>query len=70
VVTCSDSGGPTELVHHGENGFIAAPEPRMLAAAIARVMHDPACAERMGAAGAAFAKTLTWERTIPRLLLP
>jgi glycosyltransferase involved in cell wall biosynthesis len=69
VVTCSDSGGPTELVHHGENGFIAAPGPKTLAAALARVMHDPATAERMGAAGAAFAKTLTWERTIPRLLL-
>jgi glycosyltransferase involved in cell wall biosynthesis len=56
-------------VHHGENGFIAAPEPKTLAAALARVMHDPATAERMGAAGAALAKTLTWERTIPRLLL-
>jgi glycosyltransferase involved in cell wall biosynthesis len=69
VVTCSDSGGPTELVHHGENGFIAAPEPATLAAAIARVMHDPAAAERMGTAGAAFARTLTWERTVSRLLL-
>lgn len=69
VVTCSDSGGPTELVHHGENGFIAAPEPKTLAAAIARVMHDPGGAERMGAAGLAFARTLTWERTVPRLLL-
>lgn len=69
VVTCSDSGGPTELVHHGENGFIAAPEPKTLAAAIARIMHDPAGAERMGAAGAAFARTLTWDSTISRLLL-
>lgn len=69
VLTCSDSGGPTELVHHGENGFIAAPEPKTLAAAIARMMHDPAGAERMGAHGAAFARTLTWERTVPRLLL-
>jgi glycosyltransferase involved in cell wall biosynthesis len=69
VVTCSDSGGPTELVHHGENGFIAAPEPKTLASALARVMHDPASAERMGAAGAAFAQTLTWECTVQKLLL-
>lgn len=69
VVTCSDSGGPTEIVRHGENGFIAAPEPKALASAIACVMHDAATAERMGSAGAAFARTLTWERTVPRLLL-
>ncbi len=69
VVTCSDSGGPTELVHHGENGFVAAPDPKTLAAALARVMHDRAEAERLGCAGAELAGTLTWERTVSRLLL-
>ena len=69
VVTCSDSGGPTEIVRHGENGFVAAPEPKALASAIACVMRDASAAERMGSAGAAFARTLTWERTVPRLLL-
>ena len=69
VVTCTDSGGPTELVQHGVNGRIAAPEPRALAAALAGVMQDQAAAERMGAAGASLAATLTWERTLPQLLL-
>jgi glycosyltransferase involved in cell wall biosynthesis len=69
VVTCSDSGGPTELVRDGSNGLIAGPEPKTLAAALARVMLDRAEAERMGAAGADLAATLTWERTVPQLLL-
>ena len=69
VVTCTDSGGPTELVQHGANGLVAAPEPRALAAELAQVMHDQAAAERMGAAGASLAATLTWQRTVPQLLL-
>lgn len=69
VVTCSDSGGPTELVQDGVNGFIAAPDAKSNAVAIARVMADAAAAERLGRAGAAFAATLTWERTLPGLLL-
>lgn len=69
VITCSDSGGPTELVRDGVNGYIAPPEPAALATAIARVMHDSAGAERMGHEGAALARTLTWERTVPQLLL-
>lgn len=69
VVTCADSGGPTELVRDGVSGAIAAPEPRPLAEAIARVMSDPSQAERMGAAGAELASALTWDRTIPQLLL-
>jgi glycosyltransferase involved in cell wall biosynthesis len=69
VVTCTDSGGPTELVSDGVSGAVAAPDPARLAEAIARVMCDAAAAERMGAAGAEVARALTWERTVPQLLL-
>ncbi len=69
VVTCTDSGGPAELVRDGVNGHVAPPDPRSLALALARVMKDRAAAERLGAAGAEFAATLTWERTVPQLLL-
>jgi glycosyltransferase involved in cell wall biosynthesis len=69
VITCSDSGGPTELVRDGESGAVAAPEPPLLAEAIARVMSDPGAAERMGTAGAALAATLTWEKTVSKLLI-
>jgi len=69
VVTCADSGGPTELVQDGVSGAIAAPEPRALGAAIARVMEDAAAAERIGAAGCKTASALTWERAVLQLLL-
>lgn len=69
VITCLDSGGPTELVRDGITGAVAAPEPQALARAIARVMDDLPAAERMGAAGAAVAAELTWERTVPRLVM-
>jgi glycosyltransferase involved in cell wall biosynthesis len=69
VITCSDSGGPTELVRDGTTGAVAAPEAASLAAAIARVMCDPSSAERMGTAGYDVASALTWERTLAQLLI-
>jgi glycosyltransferase involved in cell wall biosynthesis len=69
VVTCRDSGGPAELVTHGVSGLVVDPEPGALAGAIARVMQDPAEAERLGTAGAEVAAGLTWDRAIPQLLL-
>jgi glycosyltransferase involved in cell wall biosynthesis len=69
VVTCTDSGGPTELVVDGVSGAIAEPHARALAVAIARVMEDGAAAERMGAAGFAAASALTWEHTVSQLVL-
>src|SRR5438105_1071418 len=37
VITCTDSGGPTELVRDGETGIVCEPTPAALAAALARV---------------------------------
>ena len=34
VITCSDSGGPAELVRDGESGFVTEPTPEALAAAM------------------------------------
>lgn len=69
VVTCADSGGAAELVTHGENGFVLAPDPGVIAAAIDRLAEDERLAERMGEAGRARAATLSWETTVRKLLL-
>ena len=37
VLTCHDSGGPSELVRDGENGFVTAPTPEALATAMNRL---------------------------------
>jgi glycosyltransferase involved in cell wall biosynthesis len=67
VVTCHDSGGPAELVSGGTRGLVCDPTPEALAGALRRVMDDPRDAERMGAEALAFARELTWARTVQAL---
>ncbi len=69
VVTCTDSGGPAELVEDGVQGFVCLPEPRALAGALRRLADDLALAERMGAEAARVASAITWPRTVEKLLL-
>lgn len=69
VVTCGDSGGPTELVRDGENGLVVAPEPAALAAAMRRLAEDAGLAAQMGRRGHADAAQLTWPKVVERLLM-
>ena len=69
VITCSDSGGPAELVTNDENGFVTAPDARALATALASVTEQLSLAERLGAAARRQVDAFTWERTIRQLLL-
>ena len=69
VITCSDSGGPTELVRHDETGIICEPTPLALAAALARVSEDARLTETLGTAAAAQAATLTWPAAVKRLVI-
>jgi alpha-1,3/alpha-1,6-mannosyltransferase len=50
-VVAVKSGGPLEIVADGETGFLALPAAEPFAAAIARLVSDPAAADRMGRAG-------------------
>ena len=68
VLTCSDSGGPAELVESGTHGLVVEPDPDALAEGCRRLMEDAAEAERFGQAASARAAEHTWERTLPRLL--
>jgi glycosyltransferase involved in cell wall biosynthesis len=68
VVTCTDSGGPTELVTDGVTGRVTAATPSAVAGALRQLMDDPAAAERMGAAARARGARLTWPATVARLL--
>lgn len=62
VVTCRDSGGPTEFVEDGRNGFVVAPEPEAIGRALQRLAAEPGRAEEMGAAARLTAAAVTWER--------
>lgn len=69
VITCTDSGGPTELVHNETNGLVVQPTASALAVALARVSEDAALAESFGAAAVQQVIAMTWERALARLLL-
>ncbi|MCC7077605.1 MAG: glycosyltransferase [Acidimicrobiia bacterium] len=68
VVTCIDSGGPTELVDDGLSGLVTDPTPAALAAALSRLAADPAGAAAMGTAGHERGRRVTWERVLSTLL--
>ncbi len=68
VITCSDSGGPSELVRDGETGFVTDPTPEGLAEAMRRLVDDRNLAQRMGEAGHAVAVQMTWPKAIQQLM--
>jgi glycosyltransferase involved in cell wall biosynthesis len=68
VITSLDSGGPAELVRHGETGLVCAATPEAVAAQIDILAADPGLAERMGEAAARYARSHTWERAVAELV--
>ena len=69
VITCRDSGGPSELVKDGESGFVTDPNPEAVANALSQLMRDKNLAQRMGEAGYKMASRMTWSGAISQLLL-
>jgi glycosyltransferase involved in cell wall biosynthesis len=68
VVTAVDSGGPAELVRHGENGLVAEPTAASIAARLDDLARDRALAERLGQAARRDADAHRWERAVEELL--
>ena len=68
VVTCDDSGGPTELVVDGVTGRVVPPTAEALGEAIAGLCADPAGARRMGAAGRLRSRAVSWDTVVEKLL--
>ena len=52
VITCTDSGGPAELVIGGERGLVCAPTPEAMAKALRRVHGGCGGSRAHGPAGA------------------
>jgi glycosyltransferase involved in cell wall biosynthesis len=69
VVTCSDSGGPAEIVRDGESGFVCDARPSAVADALGKLMDDRALAERLGANAAAQVAAMRWDAVVRRLLI-
>jgi glycosyltransferase involved in cell wall biosynthesis len=67
VVTCTDSGGPAELVQDGVHGFVCEPSPSALAARLRELIDDPGLAETLGHQAHARGSELTWPDTVRQL---
>lgn len=70
VITCTDSGGPLELIEHEGTGLVVAPEPAAVATAIDRLSGKPDKAAALGRAGRHHYDTLaiSWRHVIARLM--
>ena len=60
VITCLDSGGPTEFVVDGVTGLVADASPPALGAALGRLVNDPVLAAELGRAGERRAARVNW----------
>jgi glycosyltransferase involved in cell wall biosynthesis len=69
VITCTDSGGPPELVEDGINGVVCEPEPAVVADAMRALMDDRQRAEAMGEAARLKGATISWPSTVERLVV-
>ena len=68
VITATDSGGTLEFVVNDQNGFVCAPEPAAIGAAIASLAADRTRTAQLGQAGLARAQLITWDGVVERLL--
>ena len=68
VITTTDAGGPLEFVEDGVNGIVAAPSPDAVADAVTRLAGDAAMAARLGEAGYARARLVSWDGVVEQLM--
>lgn len=68
VVTCTDAGGPAELVKDRVTGLVVPPEPQPLGAALQALADDPALARALGEAGRERAARTTWDTVLETVL--
>lgn len=68
VITCADSGEPSRLVRHRENGLICAPSAQSIQAALEWVHTHRDEAARMGKKGAEFIANMSWTSVAKKLL--
>jgi glycosyltransferase involved in cell wall biosynthesis len=70
VLTCTDSGGPAELVVHDHSGFVVEPDPHLIAQRLDIWASHRDRAVQMGEAGRQDTIDITWEAALSKLLLP
>lgn len=66
VLTCTDSGGPLELVQGGDTGWVVPPEPEAIAATLDGAFASPDRTRQLGRAGREryLALGIAWEKVV------
>ncbi len=64
VITCTDSGGPAELVQCGRTGWVCPPDEKRLARVMRTAAANPLEAARMGAVAREQAVSRSWEQVV------
>jgi len=68
-VVAPAAGGPLDLVHHGENGWLYPPDaPELMAQAVASLAADPGGRRAMGRRGRAAVEQHSWKAVGDQLL--
>jgi glycosyltransferase involved in cell wall biosynthesis len=67
VITCTDSGGTTELVEDGATGVVCQPQPEAIGAAVEDLWSRRARRRSMGAAGRERARRVSWDAVVAQL---
>jgi len=68
VITASDSGGTLEFVTHGDTGIVTDPDPLAIGTAVTQLANDRGLAAKLGNAGWARARNVTWDGVVERLV--
>lgn len=70
VISCTDSGGPTELIKNRTTGIIVESNPNSIAAAMDELWEDIALAKQLGQAGTEYYQSLNinWSNVVTKLL--
>lgn len=69
VLTCADSGGPTEIIQHKINGWVSSPTPEAIAQGMRFFASDKQAAKEMGEAGREMSRQISW-KTLNQFLVP
>lgn len=68
VITCTDSGEPTQFIKQGENGFSVTPDPKEIARCIDYLYNNKDEAKKMGKCGLESIAHITWDNVVQTLL--
>lgn len=68
VITCKDSGEPTQFIKHGENGYITEPDAKEIARYIELLYLNKESAPKMGELGFKSIDNINWDIVVKTLL--